>query len=366
MDKGFDRMKKDKNKNHQTKTVNLDDLRSTFQEIKLDKKTKIKELNEFITILENETDDDIIFWATTRLSNMDLKTIEKNLFVFIKVLNDKSKSDRVRAMAIQGLSRSKKNVKKAKTHLINILKSDSSPSIRIIAVDALSFIETKDFTKVLINSLLQTEKDSTVKKRIVWVLTRIGTRDAIEAIKKALEIETLTDLRFDFAYSLVMLEGRESEAIAVIQRMNEKGELSIIQQQMFSELCEELDLWGKFEELKGNFASLEELLDQQLDRKQKKEIQKYFTLTKENMMEIMNNILTQIEKELSTSFLDQNTMIKYSKDIKEIYEFIETKLPTTKEPWIKRNLFAFLGAIGTVISGIAALLGWLSAILGWI
>jgi hypothetical protein len=46
-------------------------------------------------------------------------------------------------------------------------------------------------------------------------------------------------------------------------------------------------------------------------------------------------------------------------------QFQEFKEQQPKEKWIKRNLFALLGAIGTLLGGIAAILGWLSSSLGW-
>jgi len=46
-------------------------------------------------------------------------------------------------------------------------------------------------------------------------------------------------------------------------------------------------------------------------------------------------------------------------------QFQEFKESEPKESWIKRNLFGFIGALGTIISSVVTILGWLSGALGW-
>ena len=47
-------------------------------------------------------------------------------------------------------------------------------------------------------------------------------------------------------------------------------------------------------------------------------------------------------------------------------QFHEFKDEEVEKSWFKKNLFGIIGAIGTIISSIIAILGWLSSVLGWL
>ncbi|MCE7744384.1 MAG: HEAT repeat domain-containing protein [Candidatus Heimdallarchaeota archaeon] len=327
------------------------------------KKERKKEISEFLRILEEEDDDDLLFWAVTRLTEMGSKVINDNFSVLEKVLEDKDKSSRVKTRILLSLTNLKKNKERVIDILKNSILNEPDVNIRRNSAICLGDMRAKDATKALIEALLFTEKEQEVRIKLAWALSRIKTKEALEAIKEAISNEEQVDLKFEFAYFLVLEEGKDSEGIKVIQKLLNGGDLSDKQKVMFEGLLGEVRISKKFGELENNLDSLGELIRKDAD---KKEILKSFGLTKINMLEIMKDLLVNIEAELSRPEFSAELLIKYGDDVVRLTNYIQIQMPEQKKSWIRKHIFALLGAIGTLISAVAALLGWLSAILGWI
>ncbi|MBN1329999.1 MAG: HEAT repeat domain-containing protein [Candidatus Heimdallarchaeota archaeon] len=289
-----------------------------------------------------------------------------------------------RAEAAKALGRFEEEAKEAVPALLNALKNDQSERVRGRVALALGRINDSSVIPNLLDAL-ENDKSDEVRARVAWALGDLGEAaiSAIEPLKKAAK-EKNNELRsFHFKISILKLEGLSSEILDELEKEKQEGKLERWQIIRLSNLLKELSLQEKVLEASNGIASVKDdakTVENEVNSLREKVEQHADGQMKNDLLDITALLQSMIQNQQKTIERQEDTIQGLNVALQELMkahqtailepritaeQFQEFKDKGPKEKWIKRNLFALLGAIGTVLSGIAAVLGWLSSSLGW-
>jgi len=313
------------------------------------------------------------------VSNINKDEIQK---LITKLLENPREGSR--AEAAKALGRLEENAREAIPALIDAMKKDKSDRVRGRAALALGRIDDSSSVSALIDTL-ENDKSLQVRSRVAWAIGDLEefAQDALEPLRKATKDPKNKDRLFHFAISLAKLEGVQGEAMETLQQLKEEGKLERWQIIRSNNLMKELDFRAKVQEASDNIASVKsgaktvenevkiliEKVQEQPESPSKQDLLNVSSLL-QKMIEDQQKIIQRQEKtilDLNESLRElvkahQQTILEPRITAEQFHEFKEKE---PRERWIKRNFFALLGAIGTLISSVVALLGWLSSSLGW-
>ncbi|NHJ05984.1 MAG: hypothetical protein EAX90_14245 [Candidatus Heimdallarchaeota archaeon] len=299
-----------------------------------------------------------------------------------KLLEGSKEGSRVEAA--KSLGKLEEEAQEAVPALIKALHNDKSDRVRGRAALALGRINDKNAVPELIHAL-QIEENLIVRSRIAWALGDLDKLavEAIEPLRIAAKEEKNKDRKFYFDISIVKIEGSKSEELKELLEMKEEGKLETWQIIRLQNILKEIDLQDKVKEASEGIAnvregaksfqaevtSLREKVQLQPESNEKRELLNVTTILQRMIDEQQKTIERQEEtiKGLNQSLQElvkthQQAILEPRISAEQFQEFKESE---PKESWIKRNLFGFIGALGTIISSVIAILGWLSGALGW-
>ena len=123
---------------------------------------------------------------------------------------------------------------------IEAIQKDQDSIVRLLAVRALGKAGEK--SKVLLHQLLQTmRQDENIGVRVeaAWVLGKLGGKQVISPLKEAMNDDRNKNWQFNFAYTLLQLEGATSEGLRIIQKSDSQGKLDYRQKRLVEETLEQ-------------------------------------------------------------------------------------------------------------------------------
>ncbi|MFW9921970.1 MAG: HEAT repeat domain-containing protein [Candidatus Thorarchaeota archaeon] len=290
-----------------------------------------------------------------------------------------------RAEAAKALGKMEEEAIDAVPTLLNALKNDKSERVRGRAALALGRIKDTSAIPFLIKSLKE-DQDEEVRARVAWALGDFGEK-AVEAVNdlwKAVDDDKNAVRKFHFINALANIEGVNSKAITLLEKMKEKNELERWQIIRYQNLVKELNIQEQVKEATEGMASVKdgaEIVQNEMKTLREKVEQQPESKGKDDLLSVTSILQKMIEEQQRTIERQESTIRGLNDSLKELVkahqqaiqepritaeQFQEFKESMPKESWFRRNLPALIGATGTVIGGLAGLLGWLSGFLGWI
>ncbi|HUT82770.1 MAG TPA: HEAT repeat domain-containing protein [Candidatus Bathyarchaeia archaeon] len=226
----------------------IDQLKSSNVEVRQDAawnlnqfaEDKIKEVELAIPALKSTIDDDD--WVVRKMSilalgELNVKEEIPRIINFLRTDIDPE----VRVGAALALGQL--NAEEAISDLIKALDS-SYDMLRQVSIHALGKfgIKAKAAVPKIIEILFEPEDTNIVQINdlAAWVLEEIGDKSAIEPLKKALNEAAYHERKFTIACALATLEGKEGVGFAELQRMKDSYELEDYELETFEKILEKL------------------------------------------------------------------------------------------------------------------------------
>ena len=310
--------------------------------------------------------------------------MNEELNKLIKKLKEGSKEGS-RAEAAKSLGKLEEDAKEAIPALIDAMLNDKSERVRGRAALALGRINDPKGVPEMVKAL-KNDPNIVVRSRIAWALGDLGdiAVEAIEPLREAANDAKNKSRQFYFTISIAKMVGSDSDELSNLMKMKEEGKLETWQIIRLQNIAKEIDLQEKVKEATEGIASVKDgakIVQEEVNSLRDKVEQQPESQAKTDLLNVTAILQRMIDDQQKTIQRQEDTIKGLNGSLQELVkthqqailepritaeQFHEFKDEEVEKNWFKRNLFGIIGALGTIISSIIAILGWLSSVLGWI